>query len=95
MRRDHRAAIQEIDGEIAVGNGVETVLRGLTEAKVGGERETIDRDGRSRERPGPQRTDVEPFKRFNEAAAVAFECPEMREPPMAEQDPRRWRNTPG
>ena len=73
MRAGERRGGEELDREIAVGDGVERIGRRPVEAERRGGRVAVDRKRGAGERGGAERAFVEPAAAIGEAAAVAPE----------------------
>src|SRR3954466_4341839 len=70
MRAGERRRREELDREIAVGDGVERVRRGAVETERLGGHVAVDQKGRAGQRGGAERAFIEPSLAIGKAAAV-------------------------
>ena len=83
--RGHR-----LDREVAVRDSVERVRADAVEPELVGRRLAIERVARARQRPGPERRDVEPRPRVTQPAAVALGHLDVCQQVMGEEHRLGW-----
>ncbi len=67
MHHDQRGVGAELDGEIAIGDGVERVFADPFEAEFPGDELPVDRKGGAGQRCRPQRQPIHPFAAAGQA----------------------------
>ncbi len=76
---------QRLGHEVAVRDGVERVLEPAVEAELGRHEVGVEREGRTGQRPGPQRRDVQPVHRDQEPVDVAGQGPTVGQEVMGQE----------
>src|SRR2546423_6726583 len=86
MHSDHGESEKKFRHEIAVADGIETVLAELRELELSSDRFAVERDRRTGNRARAERQDVGAPRAINDPTVIALERFEVREKVVAEDD---------